>query len=307
MKNDLLSLAPREKLQEVLRYLKPSTKSELARALEVDYRQIHRWLDEGLKPSRAYEKEIDELFRRHVDLSPEVLKRVKPLRDPLAALRNNAKIREEFFVQMIYHSNAIEGNPMTVKDTRAVIHGQVVRGPNKDVAAHMEVVNHRNAIQHLLKTVERGFRITEQFILKLNALVISGFVDQKPGEYRDGYVNLTNTDVITPSAQEVPKRMKELVAGMSRPHANPIAKAALDHYHFEVIHPFFDGNGRTGRLILMAQLLSRGLPPSIIRLEDRYKYYTGLERCNLRENLPLINTVAEGVWTGYRLLAERSA
>jgi Fic family protein len=283
--------------------LKLTNKSELARMLEVQYRQIHRWLEEDLNPSKIYRREIDDLYRRHVDICHKVEQACRSLKDPLKHLKSDSRIKEEFYVQMIYHSNAIEGSPMTEKDTRAVMHGQVVRGPDKNVAAHMEIINHKNALNFLLEEIEPGYKITEEFILRLNGLVMSGFEDKLPGRYRTGFVNLTNTDVITPNAQEVPRRMKELLKTLNAPDKNFIAKAAWDHFSFEIIHPFFDGNGRTGRLILMAQLLAKGLPPAVVRLEDRYQYYMGLERCSLNEPNTLKHVIAEAVGVGLRILS----
>ncbi len=292
----------KDKLLAVIREGKVPSKSELARMMDVTYRQMHRWLDEGMEPSRLYCREIEELYRRYVDISPQVLKSAEQLADPLTTLRENSEIREKFFVKMIYHSNAIEGSPMTEKDTLAVMHGQIVRGADKNLAAHMEVSNHRNAMDYLLKSVEKDFKITEEYVLKLHALVMGGFMQMKPGEYRDGYVNLTNTDVITPSAQEVPGRMKEWYARINIPSENPIFKAAQDHHDFELIHPFFDGNGRVGRLVMATQLMSVGLPPAVIRIEERYHYYMGLERWVLGEKNYLVSTVAEGVAEGMRIL-----
>ena len=131
---------------------------------------------------------------------------------------------------------------------------------------------------------------------------MGGFIDKKPGEYRDGFVNLTNTDIALPSAQEVPKRMAQLIKEMNEVERDPIHRCALDHFHFEIIHPFFDGNGRTGRLLMMTQLLSRKLPPAVIRIEDRYQYYWGLEKCSLKEYNTLPHVVAEGILEGFKIL-----
>lgn len=303
MSNDLsLDKAPgtdREKLLAVLR-VSGMTRSQLARALQVGYQRVYRWLDKGIKPHPRESHDIDILFKQQVDLRPWVLKAARSLKDPGAVLREDPAVRHAFLVQMTYHSNAIEGSRMTVRDTEKAIDGKNL--PRKELFEILEAVNHKNAILYVLDQVRRGFRITEEYVLRLHSIVMHDFADKLPGKYRTGFVNLTNTDKVLPNAQEVPPRMKKLLSSVNAPAKDPLAKAALDHYDFEAIHPFFDGNGRVGRLLLMTQLLSRGLPPAVIRIEDRQKYYFGLGRADYEDYKPLVQVVCDGILTGYRLL-----
>ena len=303
IKNSQLPQTYQEKLVWIMNALKTNNKSELARLLEIDYRQLHRWLDEGTLPSNIYRKEIDALYYEKVNINSVVLKKVQSLKNPIEKLKSKTKLREEFSVQMIYNSNAIEGSPMTERDTRAVMQGQLAKGIAKNLAAHMEIVNHKNAIRYVLETIHPHFKITEFYILKLHSLIMSGFMDHKPGEYRDGFVNLTNTDILTPNAREVPQKMRQLIQSMNNnnPKSDIIQKIAVDHFQFEIIHPFFDGNGRTGRLLMITQLLSQSLPPAIIRIQDRYHYYMGLEKCSLREYNYLSHLFAESILNSYSL------
>ncbi|MDO8525856.1 MAG: Fic family protein, partial [Candidatus Omnitrophota bacterium] len=175
---------------------------------------------------------------------------------------------------------------MTLKETDAAIKGERVRG--KELFEVLEAVNHKNAMDFMLENAQKDFKVSEDYILKLHSIVMYNFNNKLPGKYRTGYVNITNTEKRLPSAQEVPVRMTKLLAGMNRYGKDAIGKVAGDHYEFETIHPFFDGNGRVGRLIMIAQLLSKGYPPALIKVEDRYNYYLALSKGDLGEFSNLI-------------------
>ena len=134
-----------------------------------------------------------------------------------------------------------------------------------------------------------------------------GFDDKLPGKYRTGFVNVTNTDKALPAPGLVPAKMKKFLADVNRYRNDVIGKVASDHYEFESIHPFFDGNGRTGRLILITQLLSKGFPPAIIAIEDRHKYYMALGKGDMGDFKNLVQMICDSIVRGYYLLSERTA
>jgi len=294
-------ISDREKLRALIRET-GLTRSELARLIEVSYRTVYRWLDKGTAPHPFASHRIDELFKQHVDLAPTVDRLKRRLRDPIRILRKNERIRNRFFLEMTYHSNAIEGSRMTMKETQKAIEGRMVRG--KEPFEVFEAVNHRNALLEVLSQVRRGFRITEGYILRLHSIVMYNFHDKLPGRYRTGFVNLTNAEKPLPSAQLVPVKMRAFVRQVNRYGKNPLAKIARDHYEFEAIHPFFDGNGRVGRLVMLTQLLSRGYPAAIVRLEDRYAYYFALGKGDMGDFRNLVQMVCESVIRGYHLFLE---
>lgn len=276
------------------------SRSELARLLEVGYKTVYRWLDKGIKPQLAQARRIDELFKEHIDLSDWVEDLKKQAANPLKILKHNQTIREKFFLLLTYHSNAIEGSRMTIKETEQVIHGQQVRG--KELFEELEVINHYNALLYMLEIIKPDFKITEEYILKLHAIVMYNFHNKLPGKYRTGYVNLTNTEKKLPTAQKVPSEMRKLLKGINDYRNKALRQVAQDHYTFEAIHPFFDGNGRVGRLIMITQLLAKGYAPAIIEIEDQYKYYLALSKGDFGDYRNLIQMICESVMKGYALL-----
>ncbi|MFH1798751.1 MAG: Fic family protein [Candidatus Omnitrophota bacterium] len=275
-------------------------KAQIASALEVSYNTVYRWLAKGIKPHPAQSRHIDELFKEHIDMVPILEKGLIGIKDPVEILKNNKNVWEKLLLEMTYNSNAIEGSRMTVNETKLVIEGENVRG--KELFEIFEVVNHKNALFYLIDTIKPDFNITEEFILKLHSIVMYNFPNKLPGKYRTGYVNLTNTEVKLPSAQMVPVKMKAFVNEINNYEKSVIKKIASDHYDFEAIHPFFDGNGRVGRLIMNTQLLSKGYPPAVIKIEDQHNYYLALAKGDTGNFKMLAQMLGDSILRGHQLL-----
>ncbi|OGB87381.1 hypothetical protein A3H38_05180 [candidate division WOR-1 bacterium RIFCSPLOWO2_02_FULL_46_20] len=296
------TISDKDKLNRLIKEASFS-RSGLASSLEVSYKTVYRWLDCGVNPHPSQSRDIDALFKEHIDITDWVEKIRKNIPDPIKLLKKDPLIREKLFISMTYNSNAIEGSRMTMKETEMAVAGKRVRG--KELFEVLEAVNHHNALLYMLEVIKPGFKITEDFILKIHSIVMYNFNNKLPGKYRTGHVNLTNTEKPLPSAQMVPLKMRFLAKDLNPPKADgkeALKKISRDHYEFESIHPFFDGNGRVGRIIMNTQLLSQGYPPAIIEIEDRYKYYLALSRGDMGDFKNLTQMVCDSVIKGYNLL-----
>lgn len=224
----------------------------------------------------------------------EKRKRLDSLRPlPPSAVR---KLRENFEIEMTYNSNAIEGNSLTLKETFLVLNeGITIKGkPLKD---HLEATNHKEALDFLYDLVDRKKRLTisEHLIKNLHRLVTQNIEKEWAGCYRNAPVRITGTNHQPPDALDIPRLMGILVRWIgNRQNKMHIAElAAIAHHKLVHIHPFFDGNGRTARLIMNILLLQKGYPLVIILKNDRKRYYRVLEEADNNNFKPLVEFVAK--------------
>jgi Fic family protein len=223
-----------------------------------------------------------ELTLSDMDILERLTSKTKQL-DALRPLPEAAlgRLRQDLAVEMTYNSNAIEGNTITLKQTRMVLeHGVTVSG--KSLREHFEITNHREAID-VVEDIARSRRpLTDGEILQVHAIVLQNIEKEFAGRYRTGQVRILGANFIPPNYLKVPDLVREALAetNNSRNWKNDVVRAARFHHRFVWIHPFFDGNGRTARLLMNLLLMRRGYPPAIILFNDRARYYRALEQAN---------------------------
>lgn len=191
------------------------------------------------------------------------------------------KIKEALSIEWTYNSNSIEGNTLSLSETQMVLQeGVTISG--KSLREHFEVVNHETALNYLYELVDKNTIISSKDILSLHALVLRNIEDDFAGRIRNGGVRIAGANFIPPNAQKVSLLLDELIAFViENPlNLNIIELATVFHHKFVWIHPFFDGNGRTVRLVMNLLLMKEGFPPAIILKNDRAKYYDGLNNAN---------------------------
>ncbi|MDR1028283.1 MAG: Fic family protein [Clostridiales Family XIII bacterium] len=208
------------------------------------------------------------------------------------------RLQDEFLVEFTYNSNAIEGNTLTLKETALALEGVTI--DQKPLKEHLEAVGHRDAFLYVTESVSEKTPISERVIRDIHALVLMDRPEDK-GVYRRIPVKIMGAFHEPPQPYLVPVRMEQLVAGLTYNKRHDIEKAALFHLNFEGVHPFIDGNGRTGRLLLNLMLMQAGYPPINVKFADRKRYYACFDSY-YRDNdaSPMIAMVVE--YTGERLM-----
>ena len=185
-------------------------------------------------------------------------------------------LHEKLFLEWTYHSNAIEGNTLTINETKVVLEGITVGG--KTMREHLEVINHSDAISYVEDIINKKDALSERQIKILHQLVLKGIDDQYAGVYRNQQVFISGA-LHTPPPFKIQEQMESLMEWYEGPaqELHPVERGARLHTIFVGIHPFIDGNGRTARLLLNLELMKYGYPPIVIRVENRLAYYNALD------------------------------
>lgn len=249
---------------------------------------------DALKPAdgrrlrgRLVPQEFAALFAR-IDSLKEELDRRRPL-----TAGEVKRLQDEFLVEFTYSSNAIEGNTLTLRETAMVLEGITVDGkPLKD---HLEAVGHRDAFRYVQQLVADKTPFSERVVREIHSLVLLDKPEDK-GVYRRIPVRIVGANHEPPQPYLVPAQMERLVAESAEDRRHPIHSAALFHLRFEGVHPFVDGNGRTGRLVLNLALMRHGYPPINVKYADRRRYYDCLEAYYRDDDAePMVRLVVECV------------
>lgn len=197
---------------------------------------------------------------------------------PMAAL---SRIKEDLRVEWSYNSNGIEGNTLNLNETRMVLQeGITIKG--KPLREHLEVINHDEAIEYVESLAKGNTNITGKQILDIHEIVMTKIERDFAGRYRNGNVRIMGASFVPPNHLKLDEFIQEYTDFVNNnPYVfNTLEMAAAMHHRFVWIHPFFDGNGRTVRLLMNLYLMQNGYPPSIILKNDRKKYYEALNKAN---------------------------
>ena len=219
-------------------------------------------------------EKVQSLLER-VEAKKVRLSQMRPI--PAIAME---RLRESLMMEWTYHSNGIEGNTLTLQETRIILSDGLTVG-GKSLREHFETLNHHEAIQVLETMVNSKYRMKSKDILHIHELVLQRIEKEYAGRYRNAGVRITGANFTPPNALKVDALMDELIDWVNEEKELPlIVRATIFHHRMVWIHPFFDGNGRTVRLMFNLILMSAGYSPAIILQQDRKKYYDALNKGN---------------------------
>ncbi len=228
-------------------------------------------------------KPSDERYKNKESLIPiledklKVLKKRRPLTEG-----ELERLNEEFLTEYTYNSNAIEGNTLTLRETDMVLRGLTI--DKKSLKEHLEVIGHKEAFDYVKQLVSENAEISEKLIKDIHYLVLADKKDDR-GVYRRIPVRIIGAAHEPVQPYLIIPKMEELLEQYKNSKEDIVTKLARFHIEFEDIHPFIDGNGRTGRLLINLELMKAGYPPIDIKFSDRLKYYEAFDEYHIKHNI----------------------
>lgn len=185
------------------------------------------------------------------------------------------RMLEQFTIRNTYNSNAIEGCTITLRETAMIIQEGITIS-QRPIKEHLDIIGHKDAFEFVVELSANTQPLTEHDILQIHSLVLMN--DRlNAGVYRRLPVQIMDASHVPPQPFIVPDMIRELVNDYAASNDDIFTKIAKFHLDFERIHPFIDGNGRTGRLIMNLELMKHGYLPIDIKYADRMKYYDSFQ------------------------------
>ncbi|MFA5689275.1 MAG: Fic family protein [Kiritimatiellales bacterium] len=280
------------------------TQEALAARLGVSFVTLNKWVNGRAVPRQKSQEKIDLLFADilgsdSVDAASVTNAKLLALTKQftIGRLLANREILDRITVNLTYHSNATEGSTMTEADVAAVLFDSRIL-KNRTAIEQCEAINHRSALNFLLDALQTGgtaFMFTPDLLRATHLRLMNGVISNA-GEYRNHGARIHGAFVPLANFIKIPELINLWCEQMNAQSGDPVNLLAATHAEFERIHPFSDGNGRTGRLFLFIKALQLGLVPPVIHKERRNAYYKYLKICQTRGNPALLEKfIAEAI------------
>ena len=262
---------------------------------EIKLQSLKRNKKKELAEKIRKEKEnIDPLLTLISNVQMEKLDSIKKIHKE--KIKNLDKLQyrnyyETFVTEFTYDTNAIEGSTVTLQETAMILFEHIVP-EGKSIREINEVQNHKDAFDYMLNY--KG-DLNKTFVLKLHKLLLHNILWKYAGLFRDVQVYVRGADFTPARPQDIEKEFKKMMLWYrsNKKKYNPVLVAAYMHHVFESIHPFRDGNGRVGRIVLNFILRKNGFPMVNIKYKNRSKYYGSLQKSNKGDLKPLIDLIIE--------------
>ena len=300
-----------EKLK-IIQKLSGRTQTELATKMGVSFVAFNNWWTGKSSPHKNKLLIIDDLYKELTGqkIIPDdvlvaqkalILKESKKYRSVLKTIVSNPDIYDQLLLSLTYNSNKIEGSTLSEHETADIMFKNRSL-PNKSLIEQLEVKNHQTALQYLFNYLQNDASINKNLILKLHAILMNGIRDDA-GCLRNHAVRIVGTNVPTANYLKLPKLIDDLTKDINKKGTDILALVSRIHARFEQIHPFADGNGRIGRMIMTAMLLRANLAPAVIKQEIKHLYYNYLNKAQVKEEFSQLEAfICEAVSKGFDIV-----
>ena len=304
-----------EKLK-LIKQLSKLSQEQLARELNVSFATLNSWINNRSAPRPGALVRIDTLYREQTGqkiIPPDllsakktaVMEKTKKYRNILKIILDHPDIRDQFILSLTYNSNSIEGSTLTEPETAAVLFDNTAL-PNKSLLEQLEAKNHQAALNHLWNWLGKKNSIDEDLIQKLHSILMNSIRDDA-GYYRHHAVRIAGANVPTANYLKVPMLMEALVRDLTIASGDIIQQIASVHSRFEQIHPFSDGNGRIGRLLMTAMALQTNLPPPVVEQQKKRLYYSVLNKAQQTGELSLLEDfICNAFFIGFEIIEQKT-
>ena len=291
------------------------TQTKLAERFGVSFVAFNNWWNGKSIPHKKSEDLIEDLFLEvtgqkiisadKLFLKKQIIeKRSFKHNNIIDEILKNKDIYDEFVLKLTYHSNSIEGSTLTEPDTAAILFDNVSL-PNKTLNEQLEAKNHQTALNYLFDYISKKGKINENLILKLHSIFMNG-IRPDAGMYRNHAVRILGVSLPTANYIRIPDLMKLVMLDIEKERKNIVSISANIHSRFEQIHPFSDGNGRIGRLLMTAMLLKANLAPAVIHQQQKQLYYTYLYKSQTKDDQSqLEDFLCDTILSGFDILERK--
>ncbi len=269
---------------------KKMTQNEIANILDVSPATVSKYESGALEPNIESLKRLSELFEISIDelLNDEEEKFDISKINVLDTLREqkDMKLKGNLYhqtqVSFAYNTNHIEGSTLTEDQTRYIFETNTILFESDTIAKVddiLETSNHFKLVDYMLDVANK--KLIEKMIKEFHKILKDGTSDSRVewfnvGEYKQR-ANTIGSSIKTTSPNNVEKEMSKLMDWYNSLKQVTIKEIIEFHYRFESIHPFQDGNGRIGRIIMFKECLKNNIVPFIIQDVDKLFYYRGLK------------------------------
>lgn len=277
----------------------PLTQQQLAERLGVSFATLSRWLNGHAVPHRRRVEQISRLHRQFVEYSSisaedinEIVSEADNYRDAgiWKIIEGSQGLQDDLLLEHTYNSTTIEGTTFTKKEAEAVIFDRVnIR--DKSLTEHLDVLNYSLVFKKILKR-EFPRRISETVIKEIHRLLMQS-VREDGGRYSEHQRGIRGLDIMLTHPKDIPEEMSQLIRRWNSRKRKDIQSIAEFHSDFELIHPFGDGNGRAGRLVMALQCQAQNYAPVIIENSRKAEYYEVLEFAQRKCVYPFVRFLAD--------------
>jgi Fic family protein/DNA-binding XRE family transcriptional regulator len=304
-----------EKLR-LIQQISGLTQEKISKQLDVSFATLNSWINEKSLPRKKKQAAINELYSQYAGtkIIPDTLLQakkeviaIKSQNHPgiVKEILANPDIHKQFVLSLTYNTNRIEGSTLTEAETAGILF-ENISPPHRSVTEQLEAKNHQSALKYLFAWVLDKNPINEELVLKLHAILMNSIRDDA-GAYRDHGVRILGANIPTANYLKVPVLLKELIKNINASGQDIIAHVSEIHGRFEQIHPFSDGNGRIGRLLMQVMLLRKNFPPALILQEKKPFYIKYLNKFQMTGDSSLLQDfISDAVMSGFDVLERKS-